>query len=88
MLQITPDQKAKLKILGVHSDNIYEIFEHFEKSDSFFVDRKTWTSVNEILGFEFHLRSWQFAPIFIGEFMDSNEGQLKSLDKILELKQV
>lgn len=87
MIQITPDQKSKLLKLGIESDNIYQIFEHFE-SESIFVDRKTWTSVNEILGFEFHLRSWQFPPIFIGEFMDYREGQLKSLDKILELKQV
>lgn len=84
--QIKQEQVSKLLDLGIYNcDRYVEVFEVFENKYSIFVDVTTYTSVNEILGFKFSLKSWMFTPIQIGDFQFKEEGQSACLDKILEI---
>lgn len=55
---------------------------------SVFVEIKTDTSVNEILGFEVRLKSWKFPPIYLDFFKDYEEaleaGLYESLKQAIE----
>lgn len=66
------------KINNLQFDNYREALDYFE-SKAIFVDVITHTTVNEILDFEFWLKSWRFRPIKVGEFLSREEGYLASL---------
>lgn len=84
--QIKDEQLNKLLDLGIYNcDRYVEAFEIFETKYCIFVDVTTYTSVNEILGFNFSLKSWMFPPIQLGEFQSKEEGQSVALDKMIEI---
>lgn len=56
-----------------------------EDNHSLFVDKITETTVNEILGFTFWIKSWRFAPIQVGTYLDPNEGQHDTINKLIEI---
>lgn len=62
-----------------------QALEFFEKEYSFFVDVRTDTTPNEILGFDFTIKSWKFPPMYVDVFMDKREGYNVVIKKMIEL---
>jgi len=65
-------------------------FDWFEDEHSIFIDRKTYTNVNEIMNIEYSIKSWKFPPIKI-EFenpydcFDRDKARLECLKKLIEV---
>ncbi len=47
-----------------------QVFRWFEENYSYFVDIKTDTTPNEILGFDYTIKSWKFPPMVFDFFKD------------------
>lgn len=53
-----------------------QVFLWLENKHSFYVDRKTITNPNEIMGFEYHVRSYKFEPKYVDFYNNDMEGKL------------
>jgi hypothetical protein len=62
-----------------------QAFRWFEENYSYFVDIKTDTTPNEILGFDYTIKSWKFPPMFFGFFNDKREGNIAVIKKMIEM---
>jgi hypothetical protein len=62
-----------------------QVFRWFEENYSYFVDIKTDTTPNEILGFDYTIKSWKFPPMFFGFFNDKGEGNIEVIKKMIEM---
>jgi hypothetical protein len=49
------------------------------------VDIRTDTTPNEILGFDYTIKSWKFPPMFFGFFNDKREGNIAVINKMIEM---
>jgi hypothetical protein len=67
-----------------------EAFDWFEDEHNIYVQRAVSTSVNEILDFTYHLKSWRFPPVEI-EFeepydsFDRYKARIACLEKMIEI---
>lgn len=64
---------------------LQQALEFFEKEYSFFVDVRTDTTPNEILGFDFTIKSWKFSPMYVDVFRNKREGYDVVIKKMIEL---
>ena len=62
-----------------------QVFRWFEENYSYFVDIRTDTTPNEILGFDYSIKSWKFPPMFFGFFNDKREGNIEVIKKMIEM---
>jgi hypothetical protein len=76
---------------GVFGAPLYQqAFRWFEETHSMFIDRVVETTPNEIIGIEYHIKSWKFKPIEV-EFerlydeLDLDKAQLACLNKLIEI---
>ena len=69
----------------VNSPTYSQAFRWFEEKYSYFVDIKTDTTPNEILGFDYTIKSWKFPPMFFGFFNDKGEGNIEVIKKMIEM---
>jgi hypothetical protein len=69
---------------------LQDALDWFEDEHSIYVDRTVHTSVNEVLDFEYRLRSWKFPPFEI-EFedvydcFDRHKSRVTCLNKMIEI---
>ena len=57
----------------------------FEENYSYFVDIRTDTTPNEILGFDYTIKSWKFPPMYFDFFKDKREGNIAVIKKMIEM---
>jgi hypothetical protein len=62
-----------------------QAFRWFEEKYSYFVDVKTDTTPNEILGFDYYIKSWKFGPMYFDFFKDKREGNIEVIKKMIEM---
>jgi hypothetical protein len=62
-----------------------QVFRWFEDNYSYFVDIKTDTTPNEILGFDYTIKSWKFPPMYFDFFKDKREGNIEVIKKMIEM---
>lgn len=62
-----------------------QVFRWFEDNYSYFVDVRTDTTPNEILGFDYTIKSWKFAPVYFDFFKDKREGNIAVIKKMIEM---
>jgi hypothetical protein len=62
-----------------------QVFRWFEEKYSYFVDVKTDTTPNEILGFDYYIKSWKFPPMVFDFFKDKREGNIAVIKKMIEM---
>ena len=62
-----------------------QVFGWFEDNYSYFVDIKTDTTPNEILGFDYTIKSWKFPPMYFDFFKDKREGNIAVIKKMIEM---
>jgi hypothetical protein len=62
-----------------------QAFRWFEENYSYFVDIKTDTTPNEILGFDYSIKSWKFPPMVFDFFKDKREGNIAVINKMIEM---
>ena len=62
-----------------------QVFRWFEEKYSYFVDIRTDTTPNEILGFDYTIKGWKFPPMFFGFFNDKREGNIEVIKKMIEM---
>ena len=62
-----------------------QAFRWFEENYSYFVDIKTDTTPNEILGFDYTISSWKFPPMVFDFFKDKREGNIAVIKKMIEM---
>jgi len=62
-----------------------QAFRWFEEKYSYFVDVKTDTTPNEILGFDYYIKSWKFGPRYFNFFKEKGEGNIKVINKMIEM---
>jgi hypothetical protein len=62
-----------------------QAFRWFEDNYSYFVDIKTDTTPNEILGFDYTIKSWKFPPMYFDFFKDKREGNIEVIKKMIEM---
>ena len=62
-----------------------QVFRWFEENYSYFVDVKTDTTPNEILGFDYTIKSWKFPPMVFDFFKDKREGNIAVINKMIEM---
>jgi hypothetical protein len=62
-----------------------QAFRWFEENYSYFVDIKTDTTPNEILGFDYTIKSWKFPPMVFDFFKDKREGNIAVIKKMIEM---
>jgi len=62
-----------------------QVFRWFEEKYSCFVDVKTDTTPNEILGFDYYIKSWKFAPKYFNFFKEKGEGNIKVIKIMIEM---
>ena len=62
-----------------------QAFRWFEEKYSYFVDVKTDTTPNEILGFDYTIKSWKFPPMVFDFFKDKREGNIAVIKKMIEM---
>ena len=62
-----------------------QVFRWFEENYSYFVDIKTDTTPNEILGFDYTISSWKFPPMYFDFFNDKREGNIAVIKKMIEM---
>jgi len=69
----------------VDSPTYSQAFRWFEENYSYFVDIKTDTTPNEILGFDYTIKSWKFPPMYFDFFKDKREGNIEVIKKMIEM---
>ena len=62
-----------------------QAFRWFEDNYSYFVDIKTDTTPNEILGFDYYIKSWKFGPKYFNFFKEKEEGNIKVIKIMIEM---
>jgi hypothetical protein len=62
-----------------------QVFRWFEEKYSYFVDIKTDTTPNEILGFDYYIKSWKFRPKYFNFFKEKEEGNIKVIRVMIEM---
>ena len=62
-----------------------QAFRWFEEKYSYFLDIKTDTTPNEILGFDYTIKSWKFPPMVFDFFKDKREGNIAVINKMIEM---
>jgi hypothetical protein len=62
-----------------------QVFRWFEEKYSYFVDVKTDTTPNEILGFDYYIKSWKFGPKYFNFFKEKGEGNIKVIKIMIEM---
>ena len=62
-----------------------QAFRWFEDNYSYFVDVRTDTTPNEILGFDYTIKSWKFPPMYFDFFKDKREGNIEVIKKMIEM---
>jgi hypothetical protein len=62
-----------------------QAFRWFEEKYSYFVDVKTDTTPNEILGFDYTIKSWKFPPMYFDFFKEKREGNIAVIKKMIEM---
>jgi hypothetical protein len=62
-----------------------QAFRWFEEKYSYFVDVKTDTTPNEILGFDYYIKSWKFGPKYFNFFKEKGEGNIKVIKIMIEM---
>jgi hypothetical protein len=62
-----------------------QAFRWFEEKYSYFVDVKTDTTPNEILGFDYYIKSWKFGPKYFNFFKEKEEGNIKVIKIMIEM---
>ena len=62
-----------------------QAFRWFEENYSYFVDIRTDTTPNEILGFDYTIKSWKFPPMYFDFFKDKREGNIEVIKKMIEM---
>jgi len=62
-----------------------QVFRWFEEKYSYFVDVKTDTTPNEILGFDYYIKSWKFGPKYFNFFKEKEEGNIKVIKIMIEM---
>jgi len=62
-----------------------QAFRWFEEKYSYFVDVKTDTTPNEILGFDYYIKSWKFGPRYFNFFKEKGEGNIKVIKVMIEM---
>ena len=62
-----------------------QVFRWFEEKYSYFVDIRTDTTPNEILGFDYTIKSWKFPPMYFDFFKDKREGNIAVIKKMIEM---
>jgi hypothetical protein len=62
-----------------------QVFRWFEEKYSYFVDVKTETTPNEILGFDYYIKSWKFGPRYFNFFKEKGEGNIEVIKKMIEM---
>lgn len=62
-----------------------QAFRWFEENYSYFVDIRTDTTPNEILGFDYTIKSWKFPPMDFDFFKDKREGNIAVIKKMIEM---
>ena len=69
----------------VNAPTFSQAFRWFEENYSYFVDIKTDTTPNEILGFDYTIKSWKFPPMVFDFFKDKREGNIAVINKMIEM---
>ena len=85
---VTYELLTELKELGLNvtqTTTISQVFRWFEENYSYFVDIKTDTTPNEILGFDYTIKSWKFPPIYFDFFNNKREGNIAVIKKMIEM---
>jgi len=62
-----------------------QAFRWFEENYSYFVDVRTDTTPNEILGFDYYIKSWKFGPKYFNFFKEKEEGNIKVIKIMIEM---
>ena len=62
-----------------------QAFRWFEEKYSYFVAVKTDTTPNEILGFDYYIKSWKFGPKYFNFFKEKGEGNIKVIKIMIEM---
>jgi hypothetical protein len=71
--------------IGCSTPLYQQAFRWFEEKYSYFVDVKTDTTPNEILGFDYYIKSWKFGPRYFNFFKEKGEGNIKVINKMIEM---
>jgi hypothetical protein len=71
--------------IGCSAPPHQQVFGWFEDNYSYFVDIKTDTTPNEILGFDYTIKSWKFPPMYFDFFKDKREGNIAVIKKMIEM---
>jgi hypothetical protein len=71
--------------IGCSTPLFQQAFRWFEEKYSYFVDVKTDTTPNEILGFDYYIKSWKFPPMVFDFFKDKREGNIAVIKKMIEM---
>ena len=69
----------------VSAPTFSQVFRWFEEKYSYFVDIKTDTTPNEILGFDYYIKSWKFGPRYVNFFKEKGEGNIVVINKMIEM---
>jgi len=69
----------------VDSPTYSQAFRWFEEKYSYFVDIRTDTTPNEILGFDYTIKSWKFPPMVFDFFKDKREGNIEVIKNMIEM---
>jgi hypothetical protein len=69
----------------VDAPTFSQAFRWFEENYSYFVDIKTDTTPNEILGFDYYIKSWKFGQRYLDFFKDKREGNIEVINKMIEM---
>jgi hypothetical protein len=62
-----------------------QAFRWFEEKYSYFVDIRTDTTPNEILGFDYYIKSWKFGQRYLDFVKDKREGNIEVIKKMIEM---
>ena len=62
-----------------------QVFRWFEEKYSYFVDIRTDTTPNEILGFDYYIKSWKFGQRYLDFFKDKRDGNIEVIKKMIEM---
>ena len=71
--------------IGCSAPLYQQVFRWFEEKYSYFVDVKTDTTPNEILGFDYYIKSWKFGPRYFNFFKEKEEGNIKVIKVMIEM---
>jgi hypothetical protein len=63
-----------------------QVFRWFEEKYSLYVDKKTYSNVNEFLGTDYYITSWKLFTLFeVGTFLDRNEGENDCVKELINI---